>query len=111
MLEVTKILEGGLDLRTGQELHRGLVITNGRTEVIISIPPEKMEEVVGLIASEFGVAAPRAKPQVVKVPNTYVAPISQSAEVFEDTPVDPIEDEGFKPGEEYVDSDTGLDSL
>lgn len=76
MLEVTQILEGGFDCRTGQRLGKGVVLSNGVEEVNLQLEDNQVEAVVGLFAQalarrginphEEPVSEFAAQPQVVR---------------------------------------------
>lgn len=53
MLEVTQILEGGFNCRTGQRLGKGVVLSNGEDEIHLQLDDDQMEAVVGLFAQEL----------------------------------------------------------
>lgn len=48
MLKITKIIEGGIDLSTREELPRSMVISNGVREVTVALTDHEMENVVQL---------------------------------------------------------------
>jgi len=139
MLRVTKILEGGIDLTTQEQLPRSIVISNGRREVVIQVQEDTIGEIVEMLQDDLsrsetkesdasrGVAPPPKRPdpfmeQMVanipvdrfKMPEPEVQ-VEQEQEVQDyDEPPPPAQqqqDDGFEPGEAYDDVGTGVSSL
>lgn len=123
MLKVTKIIEGGIDLETREELSRSIVISNGRREIHVAVNDNVIKELVALF-SENGVKdlapAPAPVPQP-RMPRPPPSPrqVASPTLPFDDGPPDPPfgienlppENEGFEPGEEFTDRSTGVGSL
>jgi len=121
MLRVTKIIEGGINLETQEELSRSIVISNGRRDVHVPVNDNVIRELVALF-SENGVAVPAPAsapvPQVRRPPPSP-RPVASPTLPFDEGPPDPTfglenqpaEDEGFEPGEEFADGSTGVGSL
>jgi hypothetical protein len=118
MLEVTKILEGGVDLATGDELPRCIVVSNRHNEVSITVKSEDLKKILALFIDgrnrgEVGAAPmelfshePRES-EVAMNPNP--GPVMR---VVEDAPPSTdMSDEEFDAGEDYNDSGTGVGSL
>lgn len=49
-MQVTKIVEGGIDLITGQKLEAGIVISNGLREITVAVSLQSMEDLAILYA-------------------------------------------------------------
>lgn len=131
MLEVTKIIEGGVDLRTGEELPRCIVISNGHREQEVPIDPLTLRNLVLMysdmmnatsvvdenpeIFEESTEAVPKPGNGSAPAPNprpTIRVVKADEPEVEEPTPSsDLIEEDSFEAGEEYDDSGTGIGSL
>ena len=128
MLRVTKIIEGGIDLTSGEQIEQGMVISNGYREVTVPVPETVLADVVRLYveAVEANVAAaapqqtsitPEPKPAPrppVKLRPVDSEPASPPPDFEYDSPPpssDTDDDTGFEPGEDYDDSGTGVSSL
>jgi len=141
MLTITKIIEGGIDLATREELPRCVVVSNGAREVTVPVPNGAMEKIVQLYIEGLQVERTSHANQVVQ--SIKGLNIVEKAEVVDDlhvrvqpkAPTEHIEmkvevpretsdydepppssdvvddDSGFQPGEEYDDSGTGAASL
>jgi hypothetical protein len=119
MLQVVKVVEGGIDFRSLEQLPRSLVISNGRREVEISATDEDIEKVVQLFAevasmdSSVGTAPP-PKPrnrEPVRSPEPE-QPVNRNWGLSQEEEEPEIsEPDGFEPGEAYSDSGTGVGSL
>ena len=124
MIEVVRITGESFDLKSGAEIPKALVLSNGIREIHVTVGDEVVAEVVGMMAEAAGIAhevgpvPPPAPPpgngdldaaveavqqDIQRRVSAQPAPIAQ----VEDAPVD--EDEG--PGEEYDDESTGVSSL
>ena len=122
MLRVTKIIEGGIDLTSGEQIEQGMVISNGYREVSVPVPQSELEKVVRLYveAVEANVAT-ATPPKVSIVPETEAPPaprpksvkLAPAAPEYEAPPpsTDIDDDSGLEPGEAYDDSGTGVGSL
>lgn len=136
MLQITKIIEGGIDLTSGQKIEQGIVINNGQQEMTIPVSPDAIEQVVMLYAQsvqsggnghdleppqdfgEFGAMLADPPPQQMQatpspVPQPKVSVVATPDSDYEEAPPssDIDEEEGFQPGEDYADSGTGVGSL
>ena len=129
MLQVTKIIEGGIDLVSGEQIEQGIVIGNGMQEVTIPVSREVLESVVVMYAQFVEGAADNGRPMLV--PNEHPAVPEQPRRHLPPSPVpvvsepgafdsdyevpppssDVVDDDGFEPGEDYEDSGTGVGSL
>jgi len=127
-MQVIKIIEGGIDLRSGEEISLGLVITNGIREFTIPISSEILNHITLMIAEEKPgkpIVEGPVKP-ASEIPPAALSPAGGDLNPFrEETqttprlveeeptlPQNPLdEDEGFEPGEEYNDIGTGAGSL
>jgi hypothetical protein len=49
-MQVTKIVEGGINLITGEQLETGIVVSNGQREVTVPVTRESMEKLAHLYA-------------------------------------------------------------
>ena len=137
-MQLTKIVEGGIDLITGQQLEAGIVVSNGCREITVPVSSDSMEKLAHLYADKVmrldkgKEAAPEPLPNRDDIPehNTEIhgpvfvpaiddvekpiAPVSVfTDEDYTAPPVstDTTEDDGFEPGEDYDDSGTGVGSL
>lgn len=134
MLKVVKIIEGGIDLVTQEELPRSLIISNGMREIAVPANDIVIREVVELIA-EYAAKPPNVSVEDVSrytEPNAPATPpranmanpyrrtppspqvVNQAPSPFEDEeegPRMPIDEDGFEPGEEFNDGGTGAGSL
>jgi len=132
MLYITKIIEGGIDLMTQQELPRSLVVSNGDREIVIPVNDNVIAEVVELFAENGGPQnqnIPVADAPSAQTPNTSrVAastnraqrpppspqPVNQAPNPFEEEEEGPqvvSDEEDFEPGEVFNDIGTGAGSL
>jgi hypothetical protein len=132
MLYITKIIEGGIDLMTQQELPRSLVVSNGDREIVIPVNDNVIAEVVELFAENGGPQnqnIPVADVPSAQTPNTSRAaadanraqrpppspqPVNQAPNPFEEEEEGPQmvpDEEGFEPGEAFNDIGTGAGSL
>lgn len=123
ILQVTKIIEGGVDLTTGEELPRCIVVSNGyrNHEIPISdanlqallimygevfnTAPEEVQEIFEEPKAEFG------KTEEPTPPNPGPVIRVVRSEDAEPPPSTDRSTEGFEAGEEYNDSGTGIGSL
>jgi len=139
MLQITKIIEGGIDLTSGEQISQGLVVTNGLNEVTIPVSQTSLESVVRLYAQMVEVAqrggngielseedretveswktdepqmrATSPAPVLRAMPGPPAEP-PEDFEYEEPPPSSDIsDDDGFEPGEDYADSGTGVGSL
>ena len=119
MLKVVKIIEGGINLETKEELPRSIVISNGHREVHVPANDIVIRDVVSLFVDN-GEPKPPEEELLTKAPNVPQRPppsprpaSPRTAVTFEaDEPAsDSFDDEGFEPGEEFSDSGTGASSL
>ena len=120
MIQLTKILEGGVDITKGVTLPRYLVLSNGLREVSVPVSDEVVQEVASLladpepevVAQTFGPeeTAPAGPPGPGPVEHIRVKPV-----LVKDDPVPPpstdVEEDTFDPGDEYDDTGTGVSSL
>lgn len=129
-MQVTKIIEGGIDLTTGKELDVGITVSNGIRELMIPIDMATLQILtvmvteanlldnptprkgIGMVPEDLNKRPPenlQGMPQLVSVDGPPPTP----PENFEaDSEPDEIEDEeGFMAGEEYDDTGTGVSSL
>jgi hypothetical protein len=136
MLTITKIIEGGLDLATRQELPRSMVISNGVREISVAMSDHEMENIIQLYIEGLQVERKTDAGQIVQHIKETVAPpeevVKTSVRMMAQKPVGHIEvkfqvpsdydeppptmvpqddEDGFQPGEEYDDSGTGASSL
>jgi hypothetical protein len=130
MLQVTKIIEGGIDLLSGEKIEQGIVVANGFQEVTIPVSQETLESVVVLYAQFVEMAGGQIPavdaPESAPAPTPLVQPqkqfsptpvlVPQEQETFESDydappPSTDISEDGFEPGEDYEDSGTGVGSL
>ena len=49
MIELIKILEGGIDLRTGAEEPRSVVLQNGETQLVMPISSDQLSHILSLL--------------------------------------------------------------
>lgn len=127
MLTVTKILEGGVDLASGNPLPRCLVIGNGKDEVYLPIRDEDVREVLKLYADSGNGKKDQARAQaqqVLDLSRQYGYGALSSGAVrtdpalklsaLPDLPVahaPQVVDDDYDPGEDYSDPDTGVRSV
>lgn len=112
-LLVTKIFEGGIDLVTGEHISHGLVISNGKSEVLISVTPEDVERLALLICGDEEKTSEESSTK--QTPNVRV--------ITKEPAQDPVETEEKSvkearlslvrpgPGSSYDDELTGVSSL
>lgn len=101
MIEIIKILEGGIDLRTGVEEPRSLVLVHEGAQALMPVSDEQLSIILSLLGSK--------EHEDVQLPDPPAAP----------TPVLPkVADNGssatwVKPsaGETYDDPETGVSSF
>ena len=132
MLIITKIIEGGLDLSTNEELPRSIVVSNGSREITLPMANEGMEglvqlyidgfqrertvhanQVVPSVADELVVDAklkmtPNKSEEYIKL-DVQISPENEPSDYDKPPPV--AKEDGFLPGEDYEDSGTGAASL
>jgi hypothetical protein len=112
MLKVVKIIEGGINLETQEELPRSIVISNGHREVHVAVNDNVIKELVALFVDNGSPRdvdpedVPRMKPRPPPSPR----PVRTEPESPLESP-ELDEDDGFEPGEEFRDSGTGASSL
>jgi len=127
MLKVVKIIEGGIDLETQEELPRSLIVSNGRREVTVPANDNVIREVVELLAEMVDAPLDVSMEAKMRVNSQPVSgsttprpppsprPVSKSPSPFESDEErgsqTPFDDEGFEPGEEFNDGGTGAGSL
>lgn len=123
MLKVVKIIEGGINLETQEELPRSIVISNGYREVHVAVNDNVIRELVALFVDNGephqnipvgdSPNAPTTPRRPIKRPSPSPPPVATTTgdtfEVEDEQVFD--EDEGFEPGEEFSDSGTGASSL
>lgn len=112
MLRVIKIIEGGIDLQSKEQLPRSLVISNGVTEAAIPVSDSDIEKVIELYVESEGIPQPVVSPSSVerRLPSSPT-PVRKAFETFEPEKPEMIEDAGFEPGEDCFDRGTGVESL
>jgi len=128
-LQITRIIEGGIDLLSGQELPQSIVVSNGAREVIVPVSQEVLKEVVVLYAeaesapenrqerSGFFTPEEEYQPEISNTPTTrkkprlVPAPETPQKEIRDEAVSSDTLDEKFEPGEEYNDAATGVGSL
>lgn len=126
MLKVTKIIEGGIDLETNQELPRTIVVSNGHREVNIPANDNVIRQLIRLFAEN---SEPQDRitlegashyvepttPPSTDVSRTSLSPqpVNTAPSLFDDPKEEPseIEDGDFEPGEAFNDGGTGAGSL
>ena len=121
MLRVTSILEGGLNLETGKEIPRSMLVTNGVKSVTVPVSDSVVAELVALFAEEMesnlGVRSSSTESAAaLSVPRNKALPKAKPEvrELFEpeDTRNGVTGELEFAPGEEYPDdAGTGVASL
>jgi hypothetical protein len=138
MLQVTKIIEGGIDLTSGEKIDQGIVIHNGIQEVTIPISQQSLESIVLMYAQMVEIAEQKGNggiplsPEDRKTVQGWVDNAPPQMRPVERAPVPPHprpvppapppedasppssdidEEDGFEPGEDYADSGTGVGSL
>lgn len=119
-LIVTKILEGGVDLCTGQELGRCIVISNGVREQEVPIDQQALQSLIVMCSEHLeSDQAPDVGPGMFEYDEADmheedVGTPSGSLRVVRSEEAPPSTDlveEKFEAGEEYDDSGTGVSSL
>lgn len=117
MLRVTAILEGGLNLETGEEITRSIVVSNGASSVTVPVPESKIRELVELFAKELQGRVPvreEAPPSPPRAEPKFKGPRPMKP-LFEPEPEleapSLVDEQDFQPGEEYEESGTGVASL
>ena len=56
MLRVTSIIEGGINLESGQPIPRSMVVSNGKLSVTVPVPESVVKDLVNLFANEMGMS-------------------------------------------------------
>lgn len=120
-LKVTKILEGGVDLCTGQELGRCIVISNGVRDQEVPIEQQALQNLIMMCTEHPEVGQNTdVGPRMFEYDEAdyheeeLSAPTGSLRVVRDESPpsTDLVEEErAFEAGEEYDDSGTGVSSL
>ena len=114
MIVVARIVGEGIDLASGSETPKSLVLSNGQREITLQVDDETIQEVIRM-ASESGAIAmsappypePTVVPPHVEVPHIEepaLAPPAMSLDDEEDVTSDGA-------GDEYDDPATGVASI
>jgi hypothetical protein len=116
MLKVVKIIEGGIDLETREELPRSIVISDGQREVLVPVNDNVIRELGSLLAGNSGSGPVRSRTKPKNAPLAQSRPVSPQpvAAAIEDpfgAEAELPPDEDFEPGEEFSDSGTGASSI
>ncbi len=112
MLKVIKIIEGGINLETQEELPRSIVISNGQKEVLVAVNDNVIRELIGLLSSNGAPARAEPAPLLRRPPPSPRPAEAQMFSLEEPDSGDTVfGDDGFEPGEEFFDSGTGVSSL
>lgn len=100
MIEVTKILDGGIDLRSGAQEPRNLVLEHNGAVVTMPISDEQLEVVLSLLS--------KSKPEPSAVPARSVPTERPPASPRPVPPApQPVADD-MELGESYEDPETGV---
>jgi hypothetical protein len=97
MIRITKILGESYDLETGQETRKGLLLTNGISEVPVEASPELIDTVINLMAEERQLMHPASQPEAP----VEVAPKPAKQRNGRKKPSPPPQFEADDPGETY----------
>lgn len=118
MITVAKIVGESIDLRTGEEVPKSLVLTNGKQEISFPISDEVVMAIVRLMVEGSVVEQeePNVQPEPVEV-STGLAPVvadlprqkPASAPKAPRPAPEPVQER--EPGELYNDALTGVGSL
>ena len=123
MLTVTKIIEGGIDLLTKEELPPSIAISNGVIEITVPVSQKAMRGItqlyIGGLGEEIENQAPHlpltSKPEIVAdqaPPDGIPASVETTISDYDEPPsLKGRDGEEFQPGESYEDSGTGVASL
>ena len=119
-MQVTKILEGGIDLTTGKQLGTSIVISNGIREISVPISDGETLDQLIVMVSESNQTTPTDAEELSRTigPPPEPAPReripAQAPRLVEPDPDPPVlqsDEDGFEPGEEYDDLGTGASSV
>jgi hypothetical protein len=130
MLEIVKIIEGGIDLRDNTQLPRCIIVSNSHREVAIPISNAGLQALIGLYSDRgpVSMSAHYEEPESKTAVPTSTTPRNgevvqmagsgdvSSTDVSSEPPVQEVPglDEGgedFEPGDAYSDPGTGAKSL
>ena len=105
MIQVIQILEGGVDLRSGEQIGPSLVLFNGKTSLSLPVAPQSLASIVELWAE----AATQVSDQP-RLKETAPTPMGAFQPMEEEEEYQPDDDER-EIGEEYSDASTGVDAF
>lgn len=121
MLIVTKIMEGGVDLESGNPLPRCIAIGNGKDEVYLPVRDEDLKSLLRLYAESgngnlppkqvVAQAVSNQRKVMAKALDDYAAGTEGPSDYAEPAAPAFFSDDGMEPGEDYSDSGTGVRSL
>jgi hypothetical protein len=117
MIAVIRIAGESLDLQTGAEMPKALVLSNGISEYTLFVDDDTARAVIGMQreleeGSEDKASVGPEPTAVEKVKPLSKAPAQVATmAVVDDEEERPQEEDELEPGEEYQDSQTGVDSL
>lgn len=121
-MQVTKVIEGGYDFAMEREVKTGVIISNGRRELMVPVDMDTLKTLIAMHVEVNGepkgalreppkgttmdaASPPAHRPRLVE---------SDSQTATFQVPSEPepvIDDEEWMPGEEYEDTGTGASSL
>lgn len=101
MIEVTKILDGGIDLRSGAQEPRSLVLEHNGVSTTMPISDDQLQVVLGLLHRAVAPEQPAPRPQETPRP----APRQPAPR-----PVPQPQPSDMEVGESYSDPETGVDA-
>lgn len=133
MIRVIRIAGESYDLETGEELPKALILSNGLREFALHVDDETAHAVVQMMAESQEARSQKTveKAKKVSVPGNGSNPVElvrpahrdgleglvedvqppAMATVVDTPEEEPMDDEGYEPGEEYSDPATGVGSL
>lgn len=96
---LTKILEGGIDLRTGGEEPKCVILQSGHAQASMPISDEQFGIILGLLQQQADLVEPSGH----STPDEPPAPVVPMA-----SRPTPEPEPDFEPGETYADPETGV---
>lgn len=107
---ISKILEGGIDLESMEELPKCLLLTYGDRQVTLPVNEKQLQVVLSLLGVGTDVAVPETKePSAPEPPKMKVAQIPIPA--GNGVSFEPAEVPEETPDEDYRDGETGVEAF
>lgn len=111
MIYIKRLVGESYDFDTGQEIDRGFVLSNGKSERTVAATPEQIQVVLELFQEQAAFVVEQHAPSSSNQPRRQAQQPQPSQRNGKTQPIAPVEPEGEKePGEEY-DDEHGTQSI